>query len=82
MLEDFESILATLNGRPPRKYEPIGERDISAGIRKRRVRKTCTLSYLLMCISFGIFSVDYQCRLHQNRFAGESSNSKNESRDE
>lgn len=54
MFEDFESILATLDGRPPRKYEPIGERDISAGIRKRRVRKTCTLSYLLMCISFGI----------------------------
>ena len=54
MLEDFDAIIAKLDGRPPRKYEQIGERDNSAGIRKRRIRKTCTFSYILMCISFGI----------------------------
>ena len=54
MLEGFFEFIANLEGEPPQKYEQTSKTDKSAGVRYRRIRKICTFSYTLMCISFAI----------------------------
>ena len=54
MIEGLETRMADLEGRPAQRYEQIVKQDKSKGIRKRRIRKICTLSYISMCISFAI----------------------------
>lgn len=54
MTENLYALMADLEGLPSQKYKQIVKRDKSKGIRKRRIRQICTLSYILMCISFAI----------------------------
>ena len=57
MIEDLHAHMANLEGQSPPTYEQIvniDESDKSEGIRKRRIRKVCTFSYILMCVSFAI----------------------------
>ena len=57
MMEDLHAHMANLEGQPPPTYEQIvnvDESDKSEGIRKRRIRKICKFSYILMCVSFAI----------------------------
>ena len=57
MIERLYARMADSEGLPPQTYEQIvniDESDKSEGIRKRRIRKICTFSYILMCISFAI----------------------------
>ena len=61
MIEDLYAFISDLEGLPVEKYEQIVKRDKSDGIRKRRIGKICTLSYILMCISFAISVLFISC---------------------
>ena len=67
MVGDFSAFMADLEGLPPQTYEQIvidrseGVVDKSKGVRKRRIRRVCTLSYTLMCISFAISVLFISC---------------------
>ena len=57
MIEGLYTRIADLEGSPAQTYEQIvniDESNKSKGIWKRRIGKLCTLSYILMCISFAI----------------------------
>ena len=54
MLEEFFDFMAGLEGVPAQTYEQFFKTDKSAGVQKRRLRKFCTSSYILMCISFAV----------------------------
>ena len=54
MIEGFFEFIADLEGVPPQTYEQFSQTDKSAGVQKRRLRKLCTSSYILMCISFAV----------------------------
>ena len=64
MIERLYARMADLEGLPPQTYEQIvniDESDKSEGIRKRRIRKVCTFSYILMCVSFAISVLFISC---------------------
>ncbi len=61
MIEDFDALIANLEGLPPRKYEQIVKRDESKGIRKRRLQKFCRCAYILMCTSFAVSVLFISC---------------------
>ena len=64
MIENLYVHMANLEGEPPPTYEQIvniDESDKSGGIRKRRIKKIYTLSYIFMCISFAIAVLFVSC---------------------
>ena len=54
MMEQLFKLIADLEGVPAPTYEQIIKPDRSGGIRKRCLRKCCTLFYIFMCISFAV----------------------------
>ena len=54
MVENFHEFLALLEGVTPQHFKQTIENDKSMGIRKRRLKKSCNIFYILMCISFAI----------------------------
>ena len=54
MVENFHEFLARLEGVSPQQFKQTIENDKSTGIRKRRLKKSCNIFYILMCISFAV----------------------------
>ena len=54
MVENFHEFLARLEGVSPQQFKQTIENDKSMGIRKRRLKKSCNIFYILMCISFAV----------------------------
>ncbi len=54
MVENFHEFLACLEGVSPQQFKQTIENDKLMGIRKRRLKKSCNIFYILMCISFAV----------------------------
>lgn len=54
MIETFHEFLARLEGVAAQQFKQTIENDKSRGIRKRRLKKSCNIFYILMCISFAV----------------------------
>lgn len=54
MLESFSKFVANLEGIPIEKYQKTVRSSKSVGTQKRRLKRFCKISYILMCISFAV----------------------------
>jgi hypothetical protein len=61
MAENFCEFLAYLNGVTPQQYKHTVEGDKSVGIRKHRLKKSCNIFYILMCVSFAVSVLFISC---------------------
>lgn len=61
MMEKIFEFIANLEGLSPQKFERNVETDKSLGIRKRRLKKVCKLSYILMCGCFAVAVLFISC---------------------